>query len=199
MYIIKHSQTTETVAPVEEPITLAEAKEWLRVDSSDEHELITALISAARRSVEKNLSRSIIERTMQAKVDSFAYLYRIPFPPVTDVTAVSYYNTESPQILTPLNPSDWIVHADRGILEMKRDIEVPTYDHRLDAIHITFKTGVDVTSSPEGTLPSDMLTAMKMIMASMYENRESVTIGQGYVVLKNPTVQWLLEPYRSHR
>ena len=41
------SGNAQTVAPGGEPITLAEAKTWLRVDGTDEDVLITALIEAA--------------------------------------------------------------------------------------------------------------------------------------------------------
>ncbi|MEQ1790660.1 MAG: head-tail connector protein, partial [Rickettsiales bacterium] len=50
-------------APATEPITLAEAKLYLRVDSSSEDNLITDLIVAARMSAEAWLKNSLISQS----------------------------------------------------------------------------------------------------------------------------------------
>ena len=48
-------QTQITSEPATEPVSLAEAKLYLRVDSSDEDDLITSMIVSARQMIENPL------------------------------------------------------------------------------------------------------------------------------------------------
>ena len=45
--------------PAAEPVTLAEARSWLRVDTTDEDGAIASLISAAREIVEMTTRRAL--------------------------------------------------------------------------------------------------------------------------------------------
>ena len=47
-------------APAVEPLSLAEAKSWLRVDGADEDQLIQSLITSARLGVEATTNRLLI-------------------------------------------------------------------------------------------------------------------------------------------
>jgi hypothetical protein len=56
----------EQTAPAVEPITLNEAKAFLRVTTSDEDTLITSLIKSARISVEHFINQKLITQTLVA-------------------------------------------------------------------------------------------------------------------------------------
>ncbi|MDA8095582.1 MAG: head-tail connector protein [Betaproteobacteria bacterium] len=58
-------------APAVEPLSLADAKLHLRVDITDDDELITALISAARQYAENYTRRAIIQQKWKLVIDSF--------------------------------------------------------------------------------------------------------------------------------
>ena len=58
-------------APTVEPVTLARAKLHLRVDVSDDDELITAMIASARVSAEAKLQRAILPQTLELTLDEF--------------------------------------------------------------------------------------------------------------------------------
>lgn len=60
-----------SVAPVEEPVTLQEAKDHLRVDSDDEDLHITRLIKAARVDCENYQNRSYMPQTWELWQDAF--------------------------------------------------------------------------------------------------------------------------------
>lgn len=62
------SLTLDT-APTSEPITLAEAKAWARIDGDDEDDLITGLITSARQAAEEYLRRSLITQTWKLTLD----------------------------------------------------------------------------------------------------------------------------------
>ena len=56
--------------PVGEPLSLAEAKSWLRVDGSDEDALIQSLISSARKAVEAATNRLLITQQWRVTLDA---------------------------------------------------------------------------------------------------------------------------------
>lgn len=65
-----------SVQPVVEPVSLAEAKAHLRVDSEAEDDLILALIQAAREWVEVYLDRTLITTQWTMTLDSFPTMAR---------------------------------------------------------------------------------------------------------------------------
>lgn len=61
----------QTVAPAIEPLALSDAKQYLRVDITDDDNLITGLITSARRAVETRLRQALITQTWVLYLDSF--------------------------------------------------------------------------------------------------------------------------------
>jgi uncharacterized phiE125 gp8 family phage protein len=80
---------------IEEPVTLAEAKLHLRVDTTDEDSLITGLIVAARMAAEHETGRALINQTLRLTLDAFPADGAIELlrPPVASITQVQYVDT----------------------------------------------------------------------------------------------------------
>ena len=199
-YIISTRQLTETVAPVADPITLAEAKTHLRVDGTDSDTLITAQITAARQYIEKTIQRSMVQRTYRADVEGFAYRYRLPLPPLASISSIKYYTPDSPQVLTTLDANFY--RADLGRSEIYMDASsasIPSIASRHDAVQITFVAGhAPDTSSPidhAANVPEAIKAATKLLVADMYENRETST---PLKITQLPTVDRLLAAYREY-
>ena len=94
--------------PASEPITLAEAKSYLRVDSSGDDALITSLISTARKLCEEHTQRAFMTQTYNLFLDALedvddglwegirtgAYInyyknyIELPMPPVVSVSHI---------------------------------------------------------------------------------------------------------------
>lgn len=84
--------------PTEEPVTLTEAKVFLRVDGTTDDALITALIVAAREKGEEISRRAYVTQTLEETVDSWCLNFKVARPPLQSVTSVKYknfYGTES--------------------------------------------------------------------------------------------------------
>ena len=86
--------------PAVEPVTLAEAKEHLRVVSDDEDTMIEGLIVAARQMVESgeswSLDRSLITTTWRLSLDEFdntSAVIELPRPPAIAITSLTYTNS----------------------------------------------------------------------------------------------------------
>ena len=87
---------TTTIAPVTEPVTLAEVKAKLSITDTDNDTRLTALISAVRNNVENFCGIAIGSQTKQWIYDfDDDYEHHIPFGPVISITSVSRNNTGS--------------------------------------------------------------------------------------------------------
>lgn len=70
-----------------EPILLQEAKDWCRIDGTDDDALVTKLIKAARSICEKTANKSFITRTISAKIHNGLGNFILPYGPVVSITS----------------------------------------------------------------------------------------------------------------
>ena len=92
---MRYRSLTRETAPAVEPVTLTAAKAHLRVDISDDDDLITAIIKAAREWCEEYLDRTLIHTQWTMRMDAFPWEFKLPRPPMaqagtTTVTSVTY-------------------------------------------------------------------------------------------------------------
>src|SRR5262249_7547608 len=112
----RHMSITIITPPASEPVSLAEAKLFLRIDQSAEDDLITALIVAAREAVEAGCGRALIKRRVRESLD----IWRrdsvggavLGLGPVASVVTVR---------LLAANGSQSVIDADRYRLEGSYD------------------------------------------------------------------------------
>lgn len=79
--------------PTVEPVTLADAKLHLRVDTSDEDALVTRLIKSAREECEHFTQRTIPTTTLGLYLDAFPDGdLHLPSGPAQSITSVQYVN-----------------------------------------------------------------------------------------------------------
>lgn len=83
MHEILNISVTETGS---EPISLNDAKTWLRIDWMDEDYMLPGLIKAARQAVENYCSISLVEKVIECHVIGKG-LFELPYGPTRDQTA----------------------------------------------------------------------------------------------------------------
>ena len=71
-----------------EPVTLQEAKDYMRISSESENDLIEELITSARERIEKFTGLSLGEKTLRAYWFYFHIPQEIPYGPVTLIDSV---------------------------------------------------------------------------------------------------------------
>jgi uncharacterized phiE125 gp8 family phage protein len=83
-------------APAAEPVSLADVKLHLRVDSTAEDDLIAGLITAARDYLEAFTRRAIPRQTWDWKLDAFpcGSEFYLPKAPCASVTSITYIDTD---------------------------------------------------------------------------------------------------------
>ena len=180
---------SQSVAPTAEPLTLSEAKKWLRMDEiSDDDEVINDLITEARLWVERVTGRQLVTATWVMTLDGFPYptgwdtvaggvvfpdprTIRIPKAPLQSVTSIQYYDYGN--TLRTLGTSVYQVDAtkDPGVITLEQDQTWPVTRLRPGAVRITFVAGYGAASA----VPKDIKLAMKFCLTSWYEERGSGT------------------------
>jgi len=87
------SALTVTTAPACEPVSRAEAKWQMRVDHADEDQLIDGYVAAARRQVEQDTGRTLVNTVYTYTLDAFPEERWIALPrwPLSTVGSITSY------------------------------------------------------------------------------------------------------------
>ncbi|NBX02714.1 MAG: hypothetical protein EBR02_01340 [Alphaproteobacteria bacterium] len=150
---------SRVVAPASEPVTLAEAKLYLRVDGHNEDVLIGDLIVAARMQAEHFLRRSLITQTWKAGYDYHDMCgVALPLGPVQSIVSVTVFSAEdTPQILS----------ADTYYLNEAKDTILFSVFTGGDKIEVVYVAGFGDTTA----VPRPIKIGMLAHIAAMYDNR----------------------------
>jgi len=162
---------TTTSAPAVEPVTTAEAKEYLRIDSSDDSQnaILAILIKAARTRVEEYLRRSLITRTYSWEMngDDMRDRIEIPRPPVQSVTSLTIYDEDSAGVETSYTEAaeNWQL-VEASYLKHRNDgWEVNRMDRAGTLVYVA---GYGDASTD---IPADILMVIFRLLALWYERR----------------------------
>ena len=175
--------------PASEPVTLSEAKNHLKVDTSADDSLITALITAARQWTEFYLGRVLVTTTVTEKADCLPEgdtPAELRFCPVASVTSVKYINADGTE--TTWSSSEYLTDFVSAPCRLapKPGFFYPSPDTRINAVEIVYVAGY----ANAATVPAAIRQGILLMVGEMYENRENT-------VKKMPTaVEYLLQPYR---
>ena len=204
---VRRSLTLVT-APPAEPVTTAEAKSHLRVDDSDSDTLIGTLVTAARQHIDARdgiLGRALVEQTWDMKLDEFPAPgsgIMVPMPPLISVSSITYTDTNGDS--QTLAASEYqVVGAGgygRGEIVEAHSKSWPSTRDVPEAVTVRFTCGYESSASPkdyDAAVPQVIKQAMLLMVADMYENRETGVIGVSTSKIEtSATVDRLLAPYR---
>jgi uncharacterized phiE125 gp8 family phage protein len=180
--------------PEVEPVTLAEAKAHLRLDTNTDDTYVSALITAARERVELFLRRALITQTIEYTIDGFpAGEIDLPRPPLQSIEWIKYIDTAGTLQTLPL--ANYV--ADVSSNEIARVALAwnrfwPITRCLINAVVIRFVAGYG--DSPED-VPQAIRHGILIEIGNLYENREDVVVGQAINMM--PVSERLLWPYRA--
>ena len=138
--------STLIAPPGEEPVTLAEAKAFCRIDGSDEDALVNALIAAARLQVESLTGRALIAQTWRLTMACAPRLVELPVIPVAALVAA---------------PAGAVLQSDAVLLV-----------EPVDELTVDYTAGYGAAAD----VPGDLKQAVLTLVAYWYENRDAVTM-----------------------
>lgn len=162
---------TVTSAPAVEPISTAEAKEWLRIDSTDtsQDNILAILIKAVRERVESYTRRALITQTLSVELDSddFQDPVFLPRPPVQSITSLTTYDEDAngDETSTVVDSRDYQL-TDRGILKSRNDGWDINRQYRAGTV--VYVAGYGNASTD---VPADLILVMLELLALYFERR----------------------------
>lgn len=181
-----------------EPITLAEARQHLRVDTyevgspaetvSDDDAWIEAVLPAAREYCEHYLGRALAPRTMEYVGDAFPTVaietppgpaFQLPFGPVQSVESITYTDTDdAPQTVASVDYEVDAISVPSQVV-LAYGSSWPTARSSTGSVRVRYVTGYSVPGeSPQVyALPKTARAAILLFLGHLYENREAVTTG----------------------
>jgi len=186
-------------APTEEPVTVAEAREYLRIDDKDTDEaLLGRLIVAARLQAESFTGRALVTQTWDLKLGGW---WRgellVPKAPLVSVGSVKYVDADG--VEQTWSASNYVVDAPsgpeavQGRIGYADGVTVPVLYATVTPVTVRFTAGY----GDGDDVPESLKFGLLMFVADMYENRQSVIVGTSASAMPQ-TAKSLLWPFRVY-
>src|SRR5690625_627363 len=189
--------TLELITPPLEPaLSLEVAKAHLRVEGSEEDGEIEAYIDAATRRLDGRdgyLGRCLIAQEWRLFLDRFQPVITLPLPPVMSIERITYIDAAGDE--QTLGSQRYRVSGLKSLAgaRIHPANAWPATAAISEAVMIDFKAGF---GSDSADLPAPILQAIKLHVAAMYQHREAVTIGSGFMTETPMGWSDLVEDYR---
>lgn len=179
MNLIPSRRLERVVPPATEPLTLADAKLYLRVDGGQEDKLIAQLISTARETAESFLRRSLLTQQWKLSCEEyFPQRISLGMGPVNSIIRVSKKTKEG--VVTNMDGTVYYL----GIPDQLVLTQVVT-GHRVEVV---YSAGYGAAAD----IPQAIRQGMLAHMAAMFDARsESASLPE--------TSKALYRPYRGER
>ena len=157
--ITRNRLLSRTSEPASEPVSLSEAKLYLRVDDSNEDALITDCIVASRLMAEQWLGRSLITQSWKLAFDlAIADSVWLPMGPVTSILSIVIFNQDGSSSTLAAN-TYWLNAA-------KNAVEFDTIFSGF-RIEISYNTGYGVAAA----VPKPIKMGILAHIASIFDAR----------------------------
>ncbi len=157
------TRLTLSVAPASEPLTLTEAKQFLRIEHNADDAMITQAILAARQAAEQYLRVVLLPQTHLFETAQIGHVISLPVGPAQSITSIVAYNEAGTP--TTLNSNFYRLTLDGyGV--------VFTTVPQAARLAITFVSGLATSSSD---VPHTIRQGMLHHIAAMLEQREGLS------------------------
>lgn len=182
-------RTYQVITPASTyPVTLADAKEHLKVDINTDDGLINNLIIASTELSEEYTNRFFIDTVISQTCTTFADLKSLFKSTVKSVAHVKYYDSDN--TLQTLDAANYVVNNQFEPCQINPavDFSFPDIADRVDAIECRYTVGYV-------KIPDAIKSAILLTIGNWYENRESVVIGRISTELPQSAL-WILNTYK---
>lgn len=180
--------------PAIEPVTLADMRAHLRLDTADEDALLTALITVAREHIERETGLVLIARPFRLCLDSWPGdgILTISRGPVRSVTAVTVYDGEGQGEAVSLDGHLLDGEARPARLWLTA---VPEPGRMLNGIEVEFIAGFGESGAD---VPETLKRAMLLHVAAMFATR-GVVAADAQPAVVPPGYDRLIAPFCRRR
>lgn len=184
-------------APADEPVSITEAKDHLRVTGNADNDYLGALATAARMQAEAFTHRALMTQTWDWKLDNFPprSCIEVPRAPLQSVTSINYrdavdgssqtWATSNYDVDTPFDAP--------GRIALAFGKTYPATRSEINSVTIRIVVGYGGNAVD---VPESIRQGMLLAIGSWYEHREDVVVGTIATRLPLQTSQLLWWPYR---
>ena len=146
-------------------LSTADAKAWMRVDTSADDSLIADLVAESIDFVEEQYGFQLIEKTVTVEYEYYGKEVRLPLYPVQSVTSIKAIDQDGTE--TTLTSDEYYLTGDTLIIDSVYGWEVPDDRIRLKVVYV----------AGYSSIPSGITLGLKKLVASNYEDRQDVVEG----------------------
>lgn len=157
--------------PAAEPLSLAEAKNYLRVEHDADDAPIGALVAAARREVELATRRVLVTQSWRIVLHRWPAPRRIDSPvnPLRELLAVRVFDVDGGSIEANLAGALLDTASVPGVVDLT-NVSLPAPGRALAGIEIDVGAGYGEPAD----VPAPLVQAMRLLVARGYEHRDRV-------------------------
>lgn len=182
--------------PTTEPVTLAEAKDHCRLESSADDAIVASLITTSRLHVEAALGLALLSQRWKLTRHAWPALgtLRMPLRPVLAVDSITVADQDGTRV--ELDRASWFFENDpRGVSSLRPVApgRWPEPGIRYGGIAIDFEAGYGRESAD---VPGPIRHAILMLVAHWYENREPSAVHTAAATIPS-SISALLAPYKK--
>jgi uncharacterized phiE125 gp8 family phage protein len=178
---------TVVTEPTDEPVTIEQVKDHLRIDIVDSDEEIDLMISEARAIAENYCRRSLATKTLCLTLDEFEPIIRLPSGPVQSIESIEYVDSDgaTQTLAESVYRSD--LAAEPARITPAWGESWPSTRCVTGAVTIEYVAGFT-------TLPTPIRRAILRLVLALYDQRHEA----GATAFSIPrSAEALLAPYRS--
>ncbi|WPO39006.1 head-tail connector protein [Tardiphaga sp. 42S5] len=180
------------VPPASEPLSLAEARQFLRVEHADDDAVITALIAAARAHVEALTRRALLTQTWRFMLDAWPANGRFTprIGPLKTLLVARVFDASG--VAQALDVESFVADSAAHVIAAPC-WALPAPGRAVAGIELDVICGFGALASE---VPVDLLHALKILLAHWYDNRGLAASGGG-AAMQPAGLHALTAPYRG--
>ncbi len=177
--------------PASEPLSVADAKSYLRVAHDDDDAIVVALIASARHHVEALTRTGLLTQTWRLMLDRWpeSGWIKPKLGPLRSLVAARIYNESG--VATSLDLDRFVIDEAAGVIAAP-GWSLPLPGRAVSGVELDVEIGYGDTPAD---VPQVLLQAIRMLVAHWYDNRGLVSIGQS-VAMMPPSVNAMIASHR---
>lgn len=158
-----------TVPPSAEPISTADAKAHLTYEDTDKDALIVSYVASARAHVEARTGTRLVTQTVSFKTDDWSDLENLPVAPIQSISSIAYTDTAGD-----------VITLSSSVYEARLELLEPTIVLKYGQVWPSRQQGSLITVTAivgygaAGAQPPDVLHSIRLMLADMFAQRETL-------------------------
>ncbi len=161
-------------APSVKPISLSEARDHLRVSTTDEDSYINLVIASAVDYYQREAWLQLIAATYEFYLDKFpngSTPIELPLPPMQSITSIIYVDTDGNTQTWDSSKYELDTSVFPGKIRPINSESYPGTNDQFKAVIIKFKAGYGDSSTE---IPDTILSTLKLLISYLYDHRDFV-------------------------